>query len=141
MGLRVRGVRAATPTTLTLLLLMNPNSQSAQGLLTTIIQRLMDLRDWLDRVPLPPEYNVDAFTCHIHSDGLIKPSLELCVSFPHYKDALSWAYLHCKHHDLGKGVDGREISQDHGCFVMSMIDFKVRCAFPSETYPASLLVA
>lgn len=114
------------------------NTESLQGLLVSAQHRMADLKDWLARVNLPPEWSVSLFLCEHHLSGSLKPCLELSIKFPNYKSALAWAFTYCHHHDEGKGVNGRDLHPDHSMFSIQMIDFSVKCLFPANTYPASL---
>lgn len=111
------------------------HSQLAQSLLIPLEHRLRDLRDYLERVPLPEKWSISGSILP-PQDGMDLVSVNLSLTFPSYKEALSWAWMHTKCHDESRGCDARVLLDTF--IAIQMNDFTIHLSFPPATHPDRL---
>ncbi len=105
------------------------HSEAAQGQIIQMTHRLSDLKDWLQRVPIPEEWLISP----VASDGSPVCKAHLHLYFKSYAEAKAWGFLHCDFESDRYGL--RHSKPQRNFIYVPMVDFDIYLSFPESTHP------
>jgi len=101
------------------------HSMEAQGRLLALSHRIADIKDWLGRIPIPPNWSIVA---GVSCDDA--PRLLVNLEFPSVGDALFWSHRYTRCHDDKWGAAAMRAEQQPPVLTIPMPDFTLQLSYP-----------
>ncbi len=112
---------------------MNPTTETAQGHLISLNHKMLSLKDWLNRHPIPVlDWTING-SAFYQSTFDLSPTLTLRIKFPTYREAMEWGHRHCSFVDQSAGYDRHHLMESF--ISIDMLDFSIHLAFPEHNHP------